>query len=345
MSKKISILASIAAGTLLTACNPDSTVLIDGGAPVNSNIALADPVALVETPESVFETWQKTPYRCGERSLTWKDVNDWHYQLRDVDYEELADSKYDLLVIDSEPTTPPNQNVIDRLKCDGDGEKLLVSYLAVGQAEEYRYFWGDDWEVGNPEWIVYPDLYWPGDYYVRYWEPEWRQILMGTPNSRVDRIIAAGFDGIYLDTIDAYTFFEDENPNAIQEMQTLVADIASYARAKSGNPDFGVFVQNAEELISTVGIEWVEPLTGMGKEEAFYWATDDRVEDDMRYWNDLYLGQWIDAGKIVLSVDYVTTAENRADALSDARSRGYVPLMLSNKALDRMDRHPDNAPD
>ena len=175
---------------------------------------------------SKLTEWNSSPYRCGQRSITWSDVNDWHYQLQKADYEELADSQYDLLVIDSEPLVRPNRNVIDRLKCKDGNEKLLVSYLAIGQAEEYRYYYQDDWEVGSPDWIVYPDLYWDGDYYVRYWEPEWRAILMGSPNSRVDRIIDAGFDGVYLDTIDGYTFFEADYPNAIDEMQRLVRDLS-----------------------------------------------------------------------------------------------------------------------
>lgn len=295
--------------------------------------------------ESITNTWANNKYRCGERSITWQDVNDWHYQLRDTDYQQLANSKYDLLVIDSEPSFRPNRNIIDRLKCAGDGEKLLVSYMAVGQAEEYRYYWQDDWGVGNPSWIVYPDAFWPGDYYVRYWTPEWRQILMGTPDSRVDRIIDAGFDGIYLDTIDGYEFFQAENPNAIKDMQKLILDIANYARAKSGNPDFGVFVQNAEELIQLVGPEWVEPLTGIGKEEPFFWAMDERVSDDQRYWNDLYLGQWIAAGKLVLNVDYVTTEVNRSSVVNDALVRGYIPLTLSSKILDRMDQNAGYLPD
>ncbi|MBX2838255.1 MAG: endo alpha-1,4 polygalactosaminidase [Gammaproteobacteria bacterium] len=297
------------------------------------------------TSTELANAWANSEYRCGQRSLKWQDVNDWHYQLTDMDYQELANSRYDLLVIDSEPFIPPNRNIIDRLKCAGDGEKLLVSYMAVGQAEEYRYYWQDDWSVGNPSWIVYPDQFWPGDYYVRYWEPEWKQILMGTPQSRVDRIIEAGFDGVYLDTIDAYTFFIDENPNAIADMQSLVLDIANYARAKSGNPDFGVFVQNAEELIYMVGPEWVAPLTGIGKEEPFFWATDVRVDNDQRYWNDFYLSQWVDAGKLVLNVDYVTTEANRREVVEHSVARGYVPLTLSSKNLDRMDRFPGYLPD
>lgn len=327
-----------------------ASIINSGGAStaVSPDLGVTAAPEVVSAPEvtrTVFEEWMETPFDCGERALSWYEVNDWHYQLQSVDYEQLANSKYDLLVIDSEPLIAPNKNVINRLKCGGDDEKLLVSYLSIGQAESYRYYYGDDWEVGNPSWIVYADQFWSGDYYVRYWDPEWRQILMGTPESRVDRIVEAGFDGVYLDVIDAYTFFEEENPNAIDEMQKLIRDIAEYAREKSGNPDFGVFVQNAQELIAVVGPEWVEPLTGIGKEEAFYWAVDERVADDSRYWNELYLAQWVEAGKVVLSVDYVTTAEFRADALADARTQGFVPLMLQDKALDRMDQHADHLPD
>jgi len=291
------------------------------------------------------QSWASSDYRCDQRSISWQDVNDWHYQLSDADYQQLTDSNYDLLVIDSEPYFRPNQNIIDRIKCSGESEKLVVSYLAIGQAENYRYYWQSDWKIGSPSWIAYADTFWPGDFYVRYWEPQWREILMGSDNSRIDRIIDAGFDGIYLDTIDAYEFFLDENPSAIEDMQKLIADIASYARTKSGNPDFGVFVQNAEELIHTVGPEWVTPLTGIGKEEPFYWAMDDRVGVDQRYWNDLYLGQWVAAGKLVLSVDYVTTEAARQDVYTDAQQRGYVPLTLSSKYLDRMDQFEGFLPD
>lgn len=352
--------------TLVCACNPDDSMMIGSNGeildPITSPISgfidqsLAEPglgaamgndnVTDLEVIDIHVSQWPSSYYRCTESAISWADVDDWHYQLQDVDYEQLAMSQYDLLVIDSEPPdSRPNRNVIDRLKCAGDGEKLVLSYLSVGQAEEYRYYYQDTWEVGNPGWIASADVVWQGDYFVRYWDPEWRQLLMGSVESRVDRLIEAGFDGIYLDRVDAYQFFEDENPNAIDEMQALVVDIANYARAKSNNPDFGVFVQNAEELIEIVGPEWIEPLTGIGKEEPFYWSLDERVDDDSRYWNDLYLGMWRDAGKVVLSVDYASTFENRQDALADARAAGYIPLVISHNHLDRMDRFLDHLPD
>ena len=326
-----------------------------------------------DNPPSTEATWFDQEFRCEtERSITWADVNDWHYQLQyndpgelDADYKAIAATKFDLIVMDSEPpprlpglpAPTPNKNITERLKCGGDGEKLLVSYLAIGQAESYRYFYEDDWGPGNPEWIFAEDEFWPGDFYVRYWDPEWKAILMGSPDSRVDRIVAAGFDGIYLDTVDAYTFFPDPEPDmfgnirhleSAARMRDLVKEVSAYAREISGNPDFGVFVQNAEELVSPwYGVpDWLEPLTGIGKEEPFFYATDVKVDDpDTIMYNDMFLGEFLAAGKIVMNVDYVTTPENIAEAYTSAREKGYIPLALGDKDLATIEIHPGHEPD
>jgi len=270
------------------------------------------------------------------------DVDDWFYQLQVSDYEVLANSKYDLLVIDGDPPFHDlNQNVVSRMKCGGDGEKFLLSYLSVGQAENYRDYWQADWDVGNPAWIAYADEFWIGDYFVRYWNSEWQQIIL----NRVDAMVDRGFDGLYLDVIDAYEFFEPERPNAREDMRQLIETIAARARARSGNPDFGIFVQNAEELVELVGPQWIEPLTGLGKEEPFFWAMDDMVDTDQRFWNDHYLSQWVAAGRLVLTVDYVVEQDNINEAYFEARQRGYVPLTLRQSELDQFELVPGHEPD
>ena len=49
---------------------------------------------------------------------------------------------------------------------------------------------------------------WRGNYKVRYWDAGWRAILFGSPGSYLDQIISRGFDGVYLDIIDAFEYFE-----------------------------------------------------------------------------------------------------------------------------------------
>lgn len=287
------------------------------------------------------QSWYEDNFRCASKSINWADVNDWFYQLQVSDYEPLANSEYDLLVVDGDPPFHDlNRNLVERLKCEGE-EKFLVSYLSVGQAENYRHYWQEDWDVGNPAWIAYADEYWIGDYFVRYWDPAWQQILL----ERVDAMVDRGFDGLYLDVIDAYEFFEPERPEAREDMRKLIATIAERARLRANNPGFGIFVQNAEELVELVGPTWIEPLTGLGKEEPFYWAMDDAVDADQRYWNDHYLSQWIAAGKLVLNVDYVTKPEFIEEVYTQSRQRGYVPLTLRQTDLDTFETVPGYEPD
>jgi cysteinyl-tRNA synthetase len=80
--------------------------------------------------------------------------------------------------------------------------------LSIGEAEDYRYYWQTDWRTGNPSWIAEENPDWEGNYKVKYWEPEWQDIIYGNNNSYLIRILGAGFDGVYLDIIDAFEYFE-----------------------------------------------------------------------------------------------------------------------------------------
>ena len=90
------------------------------------------------------------------------------------------------------------------------GERLLICYMSIGEAEEYRYYWQTDWKVGNPLFIDKEDPNWEGNYYVRYWETDWKNIIFGTDNSYLKKILDAGFNGVYLDIIDAFEYFEGQ---------------------------------------------------------------------------------------------------------------------------------------
>jgi len=44
---------------------------------------------------------------------------------------------------------------------------------------------------------------------VRYWVAAWQDIVYGNDNSYLKKIRDAGFDGVYLDIIDAFEYFEN----------------------------------------------------------------------------------------------------------------------------------------
>jgi cysteinyl-tRNA synthetase len=85
---------------------------------------------------------------------------------------------------------------------------MVISYMSIGEAESYRYYWDDDWRLGNPEWLVRENPNWKGNFKVQYWNPEWKAVILGNDNSYLQLILDAEFDGVYLDIIDGFEFFE-----------------------------------------------------------------------------------------------------------------------------------------
>ncbi|MFM9942989.1 MAG: endo alpha-1,4 polygalactosaminidase [Hyphomicrobiaceae bacterium] len=100
-----------------------------------------------------------------------------------------------------------------------------------------------------PAWLGRENPEWRGNFSVRFWDPGWQSLLSGSETAALDRLIAAGFDGVYLDRADTYTQWSSEHPDAKAAMVTLVTHLSAYAKAK--NPDFLVALQNAEELLET----------------------------------------------------------------------------------------------
>jgi len=84
----------------------------------------------------------------------------------------------------------------------------VIAYMSIGEAESYRYYWKTAWNTNMPVWMGQENPNWHGNYKVRYWMKKWQKIIYGNDNSYVKKIINQGFDGVYLDIIDAYEYFE-----------------------------------------------------------------------------------------------------------------------------------------
>lgn len=51
---------------------------------------------------------------------------------------------------------------------------------------------------------------WAGNFKVRYWQKEWQNIIFGNDDSYLHKIMGANFDGVYLDIIDAFDYYEHQ---------------------------------------------------------------------------------------------------------------------------------------
>ena len=123
----------------------------------------------------------------------------------------LRDTDYDVLLIDPvfDGTEPLTAGEVDSLITKkGGGSRLVIAYMSIGEAEDYRYYWRSEWATDPPEWLEEENPNWPGNYKVRYWDESWQAIILGSDGSYLKKILDAEFDGVYLDIIDAFEYFE-----------------------------------------------------------------------------------------------------------------------------------------
>ena len=91
---------------------------------------------------------------------------------------------------------------------ENGGNRLVISYLSIGEAEDYRYYWDSNWNITKPSWLGDENPDWEGNFKVKYWIDEWQNVIYGNDESYIKKILDAGFDGAYLDIIDAFDYYE-----------------------------------------------------------------------------------------------------------------------------------------
>jgi cysteinyl-tRNA synthetase len=272
------------------------------------------------------------------------EVDDFLYQLQNLDPIAIGGTAYDLVVMDYSAEggddTAFTAAQIAALKRSPGGDKIVLAYMSIGEAEDYRFYWQDGWSPGNPAWLDVENPDWPGNYKVHYWDPAWQAVIF----SYTDRLLDAGFDGAYLDIIDAYEYYVDRGrATAAQEMADFVAAIRAYARAR--DPDFYIFPQNAPELASLIPA-YLNSADGIGQEDIYYGYDGDDVMTPPAVTAELegYLDVWKNAGKLVLTVDYATAPAHVDDAYARSQAKGYVPF-CTVRDLDQLTINPGHEPD
>jgi cysteinyl-tRNA synthetase, unknown class len=266
----------------------------------------------------------------------------WGYQLQSIDPDQLVALPYDMLVIDysrdgkqANALTPDD---LARLKVKPDGKRRIVlSYLSIGEAEAYRYYWKWYWGwffgLFAPEWRGPQNREWRGNYGVRYWLDDWQNIIFKGENSYVARILKAGFDGVYLDKVDEYVDMAGRHPAARADMSAFV--IALAARARELNPACLVLPQNGEGLLSDA--EYRAAIDGIGKEDLLYGEVKNQRPNNPEIIDaNLKLLRLLRAdGKPVFVVEYLDNAKEIQRARQLLLANGFVPY-FADRGLDNM---------
>lgn len=279
-----------------------------------------------------------SPHAIGAAASALAGVRSWTYQLQGINLHVLAASNYDLVVIDySRDGTASgafSASEIAALKTRPEGsQRLVLSYLSIGEAEDYRFYWQDNWTQNRPSWLFGENPEWDGNYDVRYWDPEWQAIIFGQATSYLDQIMAAGFDGVYLDRVDAFERRDPQFDTARRKsaMVAFVTSLAAYARAR--NPDFLVVPQNGEELLSDP--LYRQTIDGMAKEDLLFGAEKDQQRNSLGTLRaSLELISRLTAeGKPVFVSEYLSSSSDIAQARDNAATLGVL-LFIGDRELD-----------
>ena len=155
----------------------------------------------------------------------------------------------------------------------------------------------------------------------------------------VDSAMASGFDGVYLDIVDGFEFFEqngndfiDNRPNPAtgqsyrRDMVDWVKIIARQVR--SHKPGALVIPQNGSQLLAQA--DFLNTVSGMGVEDLF---TDDnqlQSASDTNY-RLYFLKKLLARKKTVLDIEYPTTTNRKALVRQRARQKGFVWLVTDRE--------------
>lgn len=347
----------------------------------------------------------------------------WAYQLQNADPATIARSSYDMVVVDHTKNGNPGRTLttadIARMKKKPDGgRRIVLAYVSVGEAEDYRFYWDSRWietappapsptavtpsagpaatgadlrpaagaaspsssaprpteatrgaqvptatvqpsrpPAGEPNrplpqpdatpatgptrwisalappWLGDENETWSGNFAVRYWDKGWQDLIVGAPGSFVDRVLALGFDGVYLDRVDAYYEHIDDRPSAAEDMVDFVVRLASEARKT--RPDAIVVPQNGEELLTRPA--YVAAIDGIAKEDLLYGSpVEGQPNSPAQIANSLtWLSHATAAGQPVFVIEYLDDPRLMASAHTELKQSGFIPY-YGPRGLDRL---------
>ncbi len=301
-------------------------------------------------------------------------VDNWGYQLQGLNgasqnVDLLVSASHDLLVIDSSRDgTNSERFTVDevaRMKDGIGGRSVVVSYISIGEASDFRDYWDKDWTVNGkatgkltseaPDWLgpVNPD--WPESRKVRYWDADWQNTMFNDKKTGdLDAIVKAGFDAAYLDIIDAYYFWGAEVPKAIrqpgdpvnqkqaaQRMVDFVVALTEHARKT--NPDFFVIPQNGAWILNDLGNDsarrkaYLDVIGGIAVEDLYYRGDKDEnnpLKPDKET-IAILKRDFIDKGIPVFVVDYISGSDRVAAFNKMVLADGFIPFAAPERDLDR----------
>jgi cysteinyl-tRNA synthetase len=225
----------------------------------------------------------------------------------------------------------------------GRAGRKVIAYLSIGEAEDYRAYWQREWDADRdgkpdaaaPAFLLAQNPEWKGNYRVKYWQPGWQKIIL----AEVDKIMAAGFDGVYLDIVDGFETFEQDGKNFVDDRvnpetkQSYRRDMVDWvkavaARARKINSAALVIPQNGTQLLANA--DFLGAMDAVGVEDLF--TNGDKLQKaaDTKYILEC-LAPMIATHKPVLDIEYARRKELQLQVKKQAVQHGFVWLVTDRQ--------------
>lgn len=120
-------------------------------------------------------------------------------------------TNHDAMLIDvaHRGSDPLTKDEVKRLRFKELGSpRLMLAVLPLGKAQDWRWYWQKGWEAGDPPFLFAPDHDDPGSFVTDLADPKWKEML----GKYLAGIMELGFDGVVLDDLDTYLWFEELMP-------------------------------------------------------------------------------------------------------------------------------------
>ncbi len=200
--------------------------------------------------------------------------------------------------------------------------KWLVAYLSVGQISKHDWFWQENWEQGNPKWILHPSKVYLNSFDVNIAAPEWLELM----KQSIDRILEQGFDGVGLDVLDVYwhpTY--PGGPSKANMASGVQLTCALYRYGKSKLPGFKMIVNNATNLVADFP-EYRGCIHATIGESIWYYSTNKPRPQEYTSYQIGQLNINLRYGKKVLIMDKATQPDFIARVYREALKHEYIPF-------------------
>ncbi|MFP4239065.1 MAG: endo alpha-1,4 polygalactosaminidase [Rhodosalinus sp.] len=262
--------------------------------------------------------------------------------------DRLAASPHGLLILEMARVGAPwsatgREKFFDRADLEAIGQggrRPVLAYLNLGELEPWRDYWT---ESGPPPGTG--TLAENGEWLSSYWTDAWRSLVL----ARVERLLATGADGLFLDDVLHYYTHGTAPPVAPEmgapvgatghaaAMMELVLAVATRARAIRCDAiivvNNGAFIgRDAGPAQAELFERYRDEIDGLLVEDAFGGADHPDLHAALRE-------DFLAAGRPVLAVEFGPSAPA---AVSRALALGYVPYVAPGLAFDRLAPPPDS---